>query len=123
MQIILVPGLWLNGSTWNDVVPLLEAAGHHPLALTLPGMESKDADRAGITLADHVSSVVAALDAADEPVLLVGHSAGCGIAHAALDARPGKVAGILPVGGFPAAAGESLQIGRASCRERVCQYG
>ncbi|HEY9564136.1 MAG TPA: alpha/beta hydrolase [Nocardioides sp.] len=108
MQIILVPGLWLNGSTWNDVVPLLEAAGHHPLALTLPGMESKDADRAGITLADHVSSVVAALDAADEPVLLVGHSAGCGIAHAALDARPGKVAGILHVGGFPAAEGESL---------------
>ena len=59
MDIILIHGLWLDGSTWDAVVPHLEAAGHRPHALTLPGMESKDADRSGITLSDHVDAVVA----------------------------------------------------------------
>ncbi len=108
MDIVLVPGLWLNASTWDQVTPTLEAAGHRTHALTLPGMESKDADRTGITLDDHVAAVVAAIDAADAPVLLVGHSAGCGIAHLALDARVERVAHVVHVGGFPPSDGEAL---------------
>lgn len=108
MDIVLVPGLWLNGSTWDRVTATLEAAGHRTRALTLPGMESKDADRTGITLTDHVEAVVAALDAADGPVLLVAHSAGCGIAHAAVDARPDAVVQAVHVGGFPSGDGEML---------------
>jgi len=108
MDVVLVPGMWLNGSTWDRVVPLLEAAGHAAHALTLPGMESQEADRTGVTLKDHVDAVVAAIDAAQDPVLLVGHSAGCGIAHLAVDARPEKVAHVVHVGGFPPSDGEQL---------------
>ena len=108
MDIILIPGLWLDGSTWDGVTPTLEKAGHQVRALTLPGMESKDADRSGITVRDHVDAVVAAIDVADGPVLLVGHSAGCGIAHAAVDARPEKVARVVHVGGFPGEDGDPL---------------
>ncbi|WP_426247077.1 alpha/beta fold hydrolase [Nocardioides sp. LHG3406-4] len=108
MDIVLVPGMWLNASTWDRVAPLLEAEGHRPHALTLPGMESKGADRSGITLDDHVAAVVATIDAADGPVLLVGHSAGCGIAHLALDARPDRVTHVVHVGGFPPSDGETL---------------
>lgn len=108
MDIVLVPGLWLDGSTWDRVTPTLEAAGHRTRALTLPGMESKEADRTGITLDDHVAAVVEVLDAADGPVLLVAHSAGCGIAHAAVDARPDRVVGQVHVGGFPSGDGEVL---------------
>lgn len=111
MEIVLVPGLWLNASTWDKVAPHLEAAGHRVTALTLPGMESKDADRRGITLADHVAAVVEAIDRADGPVLLVGHSAGAGIAHMALDARPDRVARVVQIGGFPSADGEPLLSG------------
>lgn len=114
MQIVLVPGLWLNASTWDAVVPLLEEAGHTAHPLTLPGMEGKDADRSGITLADHVAAVVSAVDAAYDaggPVLLVSHSAGCGIAHCATDARPDKVLRQVHVGGFPSADGEALLSG------------
>ena len=113
MDVILVPGLWLNASTWDAVVPALVAAGHRPFPLTLPGMESRDADRAGITLGDHVTAVVEAIDAADRsrPLLLVGHSAGCGLAHAALDARPDRVARVVHVGGFPCEDGEALLSG------------
>lgn len=108
MDIILIPGLWLNEHTWHAVVPALERAGHRVRALTLPGMESKDADRSGITLTDHVDAVVAAVDAADGPVLLVGHSAGSGLGHAAVDARPERVARAVYVGGFPTPDGSPL---------------
>ncbi|HET7385153.1 MAG TPA: alpha/beta hydrolase [Nocardioidaceae bacterium] len=111
MDIILIPGLWLDGSSWDAVTPALDTAGHRPHPLTLPGMESKDADRAGITLQDQVDAVVAAVDAlgaANGPVLLVGHSAGSGIGHAAVDARPDRVARAVYVGGFPSADGEQL---------------
>ena len=65
MDIILIPGLWLDGSSWEKVVPVLEQAGHRTHPITLPGMESQDADRSGITLRDHVDAVIAAIDSVD----------------------------------------------------------
>jgi pimeloyl-ACP methyl ester carboxylesterase len=53
MDIILIPGFWLDASSWDDIVPALGEEGHRVRALTLPGMESKDADRSEITLRDH----------------------------------------------------------------------
>jgi len=111
MDIILIPGLWLDGSSWDEVVPVLERAGHRTHPLTLPGLESPDADRSGITLRDHVDAVVAAIDAIDPAagtVVLVGHSAGAGIAHAAVDARPDRVARAVYVGGFPTGDGGAV---------------
>jgi pimeloyl-ACP methyl ester carboxylesterase len=108
MDIILIPGLWLDGSSWDAVVPILEQAGHRAHALTLPGMERRDAERSGIRLSDHVDAVVAAIDAAVAPVLLVGHSAGSGIGHAAVDARPDRVARAAYIGGFPTPDGSAL---------------
>jgi pimeloyl-ACP methyl ester carboxylesterase len=74
-------------------------------------MESKDADRTGITLRDWVDTVVAAIDAAPEPVLLVCHSAGSGVGHAALDARPDRVTRAVHIGGFPPSHGSPLLSG------------
>jgi pimeloyl-ACP methyl ester carboxylesterase len=111
MDIILIPGLWLNSSSWDSVTPTLEKAGHRVRALTLPGMEGKDADRSGIRLRDHVDAVVSAIDEAGGPVLLVGHSAGSGIGHAAVDARPTRVARAMYIGGFPGPDGGQLLSG------------
>ncbi|NHN54740.1 alpha/beta hydrolase [Calidifontibacter sp. DB0510] len=108
MDIVLIPGLWLNASCWDEVTPRLEAAGHRVRALTLPGMESTGADRSGVGLQHWIDAVVAAIDDAADPVLLVGHSAGCGLAHAALDARPERVVRVMHIGGFPAGDGEAL---------------
>ena len=122
MDIILIPGLWLAGSSWENVVPVLERAGHRAHPLTLPGMESKDADRSQVTLRDHVDSVVAvvdSLDAAAGSALLVGHSAGAAIAHAAADARADGVAGVVGVGGFPAGDGDALADGYPADRGEV----
>ncbi len=79
MDIILIPGFWLDGSSWDEVVPALERAGHRTHALTLPGMESRNADRSGITLRDHVDAVASVIDSLDPDcgkVVLVGHSGG-----------------------------------------------
>jgi pimeloyl-ACP methyl ester carboxylesterase len=109
-DIILVPGLWLDGASWDKVLPPLERAGHRTHPLTLPGMESMQADRSGIALRDHVDAVVAAIDAngSSGKVVLVGHSGGCGVAYAAVDARPDRVARAIYIGGFPVGEGLSL---------------
>jgi pimeloyl-ACP methyl ester carboxylesterase len=104
MDIILIPGLWLDGSSWDGVVPALEEAGHRTYALTLPGMESKNVDRSEITLRDHVDAVVEVIDSidpADGKVVLVGHSGGGAIAHAAVDARPDRTARVVYVDAGP----------------------
>ena len=108
MDIILIPGFWLDASSWDEVIPALRQAGHRVQALTLPGMESKDADRSQITLRDHVDAVVEAIDSVDPAsgqVVLVGHSGGGAIAHAAADARPGRVARVVYVDSFPLGEG------------------
>jgi pimeloyl-ACP methyl ester carboxylesterase len=111
MDIILIPGLWLDGSSWDEVAPALEQAGHRVHALTLPGMESAEADRSGITLRDHVDAVVGVIDSLDPAggkVVLAGHSGGGAIAHAAADARPGRVARVVYVDSIPLGHGQVI---------------
>jgi pimeloyl-ACP methyl ester carboxylesterase len=107
MDIVLIPGFWLDGSSWEDVVPVLEEAGHRTYPLTLPGMESLDADRSEISLRNHVDAVVEVLDSFEPEgeLVLVGHSGGGAIAHAAVDARPDRVAHVVYVDSGPLGPG------------------
>lgn len=111
MEIILVPGLWLDSASWEPVMREVATAGHTVHALTLPGLQSPDADRSGITLADHVAAVVEVVDEADGPVMLVGHSAASALVYCAADARPDKVSRLVYVGGFPSGDGEQFMKG------------
>lgn len=104
MDILLIAGLWLDGSAWDDVVPELESLGHRPVALTLPGQG--DGSRSA-TLDDQVAAVVAAVDSAREKPMVVGHSAASTLAWLAADARPQQVARVAFIGGFPSADGEA----------------
>jgi pimeloyl-ACP methyl ester carboxylesterase len=103
MDILLIAGLWLDGSAWGDVVPALEALGHRPVPLTLPGQGDGSASA---TLGDQVAAVLAAVDASPGKPLVVGHSAACTLAWLAADARPEKVGKVALVGGFPTADGQ-----------------
>jgi pimeloyl-ACP methyl ester carboxylesterase len=104
MDILLIAGLWLDGSAWRDVAAELEALGHRPVPLTLPGQGD---GTTSATLDDQVAAVVAAVDSSSGRPMVVGHSAACTLAWLAADARPGKVARTALIGGFPSADGEA----------------
>lgn len=103
MDMLLIAGLWLDESAWDDVVPELEARGHRPVPVALPGQGDGSTSA---TLDDQVAAVLAAVDSAERP-MVVGHSAACTLAWLAADARPEEVAKVALIGGFPSAGGES----------------
>lgn len=95
--IILVPGFWLGAWAWDEVAGHLRADGHDVTALTLPGLESADADRTRITQSDHVRAVRDAILAADRPVVLVVHSGAGYTGYAVSDSVPERIAAMVYV--------------------------
>jgi pimeloyl-ACP methyl ester carboxylesterase len=99
--IILVPGFWLGAWAWDEVVELLRADGHDATALTLPGLESKDADRSSIKLTDHVDAIISAVRSNDQPVVLAVHSGASVPGYMATDRLPDRIAMMVYVDTAP----------------------
>jgi pimeloyl-ACP methyl ester carboxylesterase len=100
--IVLVPGFWLGAWAWDEVAAALRADGHDVTALTLPGLQSADADRSAITLSDHVDAICEAVRAAGAPVVLAVHS-GAGVSgYGASDRIPEHIAAMVYVDSGPA---------------------
>ena len=99
--IILVPGFWLGAWAWDEVAETLRADGHYVTAITLPGMESADADRSSITFADHVDAIANAVNRAPAPVVLAVHSASGFSGYAASDQVPERIAAMVYVDTAP----------------------
>jgi len=93
MTYLLAGGLWMPPTVWDPIVPRLEGA----VPVTLPGQG--DGNTAA-TLEDQVAAIVAAVDAATDRVVVVGHSAACSLAWLAADRRPGRVAAVALIGGL-----------------------
>ena len=87
VHVVLVPGFWLGAWAWDEVAQHLRDGGVVPVTLTLPGLESPDADRASVGLEDHVRAVEEALATVPEGArtILVAHSGGAVPATVALD--------------------------------------
>ncbi|SNY67418.1 Pimeloyl-ACP methyl ester carboxylesterase [Paractinoplanes atraurantiacus] len=96
MTIVLLGGLWLDGSAWREVVPEFERRGR--ASVPVPPK--------GLTLTDQIDAVLAAVDAAPGKAVVVGHSAACTLAWIAADRRPEKVAKVALIGGFPTEDGK-----------------
>lgn len=102
-DVVLIAGLWLDGSAWDQVATELTALGHRPIPIRLPGQGDGATDA---TLDDQLDAVLTVVDHAEKPVV-VGHSAACSLAWLAADRRADAVAGVALIGGFPSADGES----------------
>lgn len=99
--IILVPGFWLGAWAWDEVAETLRADGHDVTALTLPGLESADADRSHVTFEDHVAAISDAIRTKDSPVVLAVHSAAGFAGYAASDRVPDRIAAMVYVDTAP----------------------
>lgn len=118
MQIVMIPGFWLDGDSWGEVTHGLIAAGHTVHTPTLPGKRPGDTDLTGIGLRDHVDAVIAFVDALDGGdgvdddgpgrAVLVGHSGGGTIAWAVADARPSRIERVIFVDAIPMPAGTCI---------------
>lgn len=75
---VLVHGAWCGGWVWDDVVPILEAAGHRVFAPTLTGLADRGHLLApGLNHATHVADVVNLIRWHElRDIVLVGHSYG-----------------------------------------------
>ncbi|HEY5661483.1 MAG TPA: alpha/beta hydrolase [Gaiellaceae bacterium] len=100
--IVLVPGFWLGAWAWDDVAEALRADGHDVTPLTLPGLESADADRSQVTFADHVDAIVRAVEAAGAPAVLAVHSGAGATGYAASDRAAERIAAMVYVDSGPA---------------------
>ncbi|MDQ6858045.1 MAG: alpha/beta hydrolase [Chloroflexota bacterium] len=100
--IILVPGFWLGAWAWDEVAATLRAGGHDVTALTLPGLESMDADRSAITMADHVNAICDAVTKAGRPVVLAVHSGAGAPGYGSTDRCPERIAAMVYVDTGPA---------------------
>ena len=100
--IVLVPGFWLGAWAWDEVAAALRGDGHKVTAVTLPGLESADADRSKITMSDHVEAICKAVRAAGAPVVLAVHSGAGAPGYGASDRVPELIAAMVYVDTGPA---------------------
>src|ERR671924_2225533 len=95
-NIVLVHGLWADGSSWSKVIPILQNAGHRVIAVQL----------AEHSLAEDVATVKRAIDLVGGPTILVGHSfGGFVITNAGYNNQ--NVTGLVYVSAFAPDDGES----------------
>jgi pimeloyl-ACP methyl ester carboxylesterase len=99
--IILVPGFWLGAWAWDEVAASLRADGHDVTSLTLPGLESADADRSSIGLSDHVDAITEAVGSATAPVVLAVHSGTGFSGYVASDLVHERIAAMVYVDSAP----------------------
>src|SRR5258706_13056276 len=96
-SIVLVHGAFADGSSWNKVIPLLEAEGFTVTAVQNP-LKS---------LSEDVATTKRVLDAQKGDVVLVGHSyGGAGLTQAC--ARDSKRKKLGYIGAVPPASGGNL---------------
>jgi len=95
-NVVLVHGAFADGSSWDKVIPLLEARGLHVVAVQNPLT----------SLADDVAATRRVIEQQNGPVILVGHSwGGVVVSEAGNDE---KVKSLVYVAAFAPDSGQSI---------------
>jgi pimeloyl-ACP methyl ester carboxylesterase len=97
MNIVLVHGTWVDGSSWSKVIPILQNAGHKVIAAQL-SLHS---------LSDDIATVKRAVGLIGGPVVLVGHSYGGFVITNVAYNNP-SVKGLVYIAAFAPNEGQSL---------------
>jgi pimeloyl-ACP methyl ester carboxylesterase len=109
--IVLIAGHWLGAWAWDDVLHRLHADRLHTdraraVAMTLPGLDGDDPDRATRTLDEQAAAIRGVIaEHGDHPVVLVAHSGANAPASLVLDRHPELVSRVVWVDSGPVADG------------------
>lgn len=106
---VLVHGAFQDASGWDAVAEALSSKGHEVVAVDLPGRDATgDAARA-VSLEAYIETVSGAVAAADDPVILVGHSFGGMTITAVADRMPEAIQRLIYVAAYVPQSGESME--------------
>lgn len=107
--VIFIAGHWLGSWAWSEVIAHLDSGAVNAVAMTLPGFDGDDPDRAHRTLDDQVSAILEAIASAagseKTPVVIVGHSGANAPVSIVLDRNPELVQRVVWVDSGPVAPG------------------
>lgn len=106
--ILLIHGAWHGAWCWDRLIPALSARGRQATAIDLPGSGEDPTPLAEVTLDRYAERVVEALEALDEPAILVGHSMGGLSITEAAERAPERVAKLVYLCAYLPRDGESL---------------
>lgn len=105
--IILIAGHWLGAWAWDEVLEHLNTG--HAIAMTLPGLDEDDSERAAKTLDDQAAAVLDVFArhgiSEDQPATIVAHSGANAPVSLVLDRHPELVERVVWVDSGPVAAG------------------
>lgn len=107
--IILIAGHWLGAWAWDEVIPSLTSDSSKVIAMTLPGFDRHDIDRAHKSLDDQATAILETITgsegAKENAVVLVAHSGANAPVSIVLDRHPELVQRIVWVDSGPVASG------------------
>lgn len=104
--IVLIAGHWLGAWAWDETLEHLEAADIRAVAMTLPGLDGDDNNRAAKTLEDQAAAIRDVITRrGDQPAILVAHSGANAPVSLVLDRHPELVARVMWVDSGPVADG------------------
>lgn len=107
--IILIAGHWLGAWAWDEVLEHLNSDATTAFAMTLPGLDANDPERATRTLDDQADAILdelARAGASDhQPAIIVAHSGANAPVSLVLDRHPESVRQVVWVDSGPVATG------------------
>ena len=104
--IILIAGHWLGAWAWDEVLEHLKTDHSRAIAMTLPGLDAHDPERAAKTLDDQAEAILGAISQhGNQPAILVAHSGANAPVSLVLDRHPELVHRVVWVDSGPVAAG------------------
>lgn len=110
--IILIAGHWLGAWAWDEVLEHLTTTHHsRAIAMTLPGLDGDDPERASKTLDDQAAAILDVITqlgvSEDQPATLVAHSGANAPVSLVLDRHPELVHRVVWVDSGPVATGSA----------------
>ena len=107
--IILIAGHWLGAWAWDEVLEHLTTDHSRAIAMTLPGLDGDDPERAAKTLDDQAAAILGVIaQHGNQPAILVAHSGANAPVSLVMDRYPELVHRVVWVDSGPVAPGSSF---------------